>query len=385
MVGLTCLRCSTNFDLENKIVDQGIGCPACLEEGFPASLKVIYHGPLVFHSTHPGRGLRAYTAQLPYVDYPDLGEGGTPLIDLPELALSLVIEKLWVKNEGQNPTGSHKDRMSPLVLAHTLALGRETVVAASSGNAGASLAAYARRAGLSCVIISTPGISPIWSRAIILTGANLVFQDTAKDRWVYMKRMVQEAGWYPVTNYLDPPVGSNPFGVQGYKTIAYEIVETCGETPPTLLIVPTARGDLLWGIWEGLDEMVQAGRLQRHPRLVAVEPFPRLAKVLKGADYRQSSAGEPHEMVSIGGATTTLQSLLALRGSGGTAVDVNTRAAKKAQKVLGSIGLFVELSAAAALAGLWAALERKEVQASDRVALVLTSHGYKEHLTEGGS
>jgi threonine synthase len=318
-----------------------------------------------------------YAAQLPYVDFPSLGEGLTPLIELPSLAQTLGIERLWAKNEGQNPTGSHKDRMSALVVARAASVGRTTVTAASSGNAGASLAAYAGAAGLRCVIVSTPKISSGWARAIELAGAELVFTDTSLERWQYLQQKVKDEGWYPATNYLDPPVGSSPFGVQGYKTIGYEIVEQCGDTPPTMVLVPTARGDLLWGIWQGLSELARDGLLDP-PGLVAVEPIPRLSRVLAGEDYRRPFSGDPHAMTSIGGATATYQSVVALSESKGCAIEVSTQEAEEAQQELARYGLYVELSSAASLAGLQTLVKRGKAEISERVLLVITSHGYKE-------
>jgi len=380
--GLSCLRCGQSYGLDSELVDLGTGCGSCLEQGYPASLRVDYADDETWSIQQAANGMRRYAAQLPYVDFPSLGEGMTPLVELALPAQALRIEKLWVKNEGQNPTGSHKDRISALVVARAASLGRTTVVAASSGNAGASLAAYAGAARLHCAIISTPKISRMWAQAIELTGADLVLTDTPMQRWQYMRQMVEEEDWYPVTNYLNPPVGSNPFGVQGYKTVGFELVEQCGEAPPTMVVVPTARGDLLWGIWQGLIESEQARLLSELPRLVAVEPVPRLGRVLSGEDYRQLFEGKAHEMTSIGGLTATYQSAVALRESKGCAVEVSTEKAKEAQRELAHCGFYVELSSAASLAGLQVLAKQGRIDSSERVVLILTSHGYKE-IPEG--
>ncbi len=372
--GLSCLRCGKRYSPSDAVVDLGVGCVACLEQGYPVSLRVDYERERNRLPQQSATGMMRYAAQLPYIDFPTLGEGTTPLVELPTLAESYGIDRLWIKNEGQNPTGSHKDRMSALAVARAASLGRETVVAASSGNAGASLAAYAGAANLRCVIISTAKINPVWKRAIRMAGAELILTETAKERWQIMRQKVEEEGWYPVTNYLNPPTGSNPFGVQGYKTVAYEIVEQCAGEMPTVVIVPTARGDLLWGIWQGF---LESGCSER-PRLVAVEPFARLSRVLVGEDYRQSFAGEPHAMSSIGGATATYQSMVALRDSQGLAVEVSTPETEEAQQALARHGFYTELSAAAVLAGLQILLGDGQIAASDRVVLVVTSHGYKE-------
>ncbi len=377
--GLSCLRCGKRYSVDDEVVDLGVGCPSCLEQGYPASLGVDYDNEQGWRPQQSVTGMMRHAVQLPYINFPTLGEGATPLVELPLLAQSSGIERLWIKNEGQNPTGSHKDRMSVLAVVRAASLGRETVVASSSGNAGASLAAYASAANLRCVIISTAKISPVWERAIRMAGAELILTDTAAERWQLMQQKVEEEGWYPVTNYLNPPTGSNPFGVQGYKTVAYEIVEQCAGKMPTVVIVPTARGDLLWGIWQGFLE----SGCSDLPRLVAVEPFARLSRVLIGEDYRQSFTGEPHSMSSIGGTTVTYQSLVALRDSKGMAIAVSTSDAKEAQHSLARHGFYAELSSAAALAGVKTLVGDGQFSAADRVVLIVTSHGYKEMVGPG--
>ncbi|MCB9423251.1 MAG: pyridoxal-phosphate dependent enzyme [Ardenticatenaceae bacterium] len=376
--GLNCIRCGQHYETDSDVADQGIGCPACLEQGYPASLQIDYAASPTWQIQPDSTCMKRYAAHLPYLDFPSLGEGMTPLIALTSLAQSLGIEKLWLKNEGQNPTGSHKDRMSALAVARAAALGRTAVVATSSGNAGASLAAYAAAAGMRCVIIATTQISPIWAQAIKLTGAELVLTLTPLERWQVMQRMVEQEQWYPVTNYINPPVGSNPFGVQGYKTIAYEIMEQCNPTPPTMIIIPASRGDLLWGIGQGLLEMEQGGVLPKRPRLAAVEPVARLSRVLAGGDYRQLFLEEAHAMTSIGGETVTYQSAATLREWQGLAVEVTTESARAAQKSLAHSGFYVELSSAATLAGLQTLQQRGEIDGSERIVLIATSHGYKE-------
>src|SRR3546814_3045776 len=102
------------------------------------------------------------------------------------------------------------------------------IVAASSGNGGASLALYAAAAGLQCCIVTTSALSPVFRRAIIMTGAQIVTASDSLERWDHIANMVKEQSAFPATNYLDPPVGSNHFGLDGFKTIAYEMFEELG-------------------------------------------------------------------------------------------------------------------------------------------------------------
>jgi len=376
--GFSCLRCGRRYARDNGVVDLGVGCVSCLEEGFPANLRVDYSSDSGWQERRSSEGMKCYGAFLPYDDFHTLGEGMTPLVELTGQAEMMRVGSLWIKNEGQNPTGSHKDRMSVLAVARAASLGRDAVVASSSGNAGASLAAYAGAAGLRCAIISTREISTAWARAIKMAGADLNIKGGSLERWQTMQRMVEKENWYPVTNYLNPPVGSNLFGIQGYKTISYEIIEQSRGDIPTVIMVPTSRGDLLWGIWEGLADLKRYGVIEKLPRLVAIEPIPRLSKVLSGEDYRQLFEGESHEMPSIGGGTVTYQSVEALLETEGCAVEVSNDEAVEAQRELAQIGFYAELSSAASYAGLKELVRRGEIDRTDRVVLILTSHGYKD-------
>src|SRR5690606_11812139 len=120
----------------------------------------------------------------------------------------------------------------------------------------------------------------IWKQAIQNTGAEIIYKDDPMDRWEHMQRYVMRNEWYPATNFINPPVGSNPFGVQGLKILAYEIIEDFEQSLPDVIIIPSSRGDLLWGVWKGFNEAIENGLISDMPKLVAVEPFPRIKAVL---------------------------------------------------------------------------------------------------------
>jgi threonine synthase len=375
--GYECIKCHHLFAVDDNIIDAGTGCPRCLAQGFPASLVCTYEKQNSLSDGTKRRMLR-FGPYLPYKNFPTIGEGDTPLLPLPDLGAKLGVKQLWLKSEGQNPTGSHKDRMSGLAVARAKALGKSAVIAASSGNAGASLAAYAAAAGLGCVIVSMSSISPMWEAAIEFHGAQLHARQGQDDRWKYMQQLVKEKGMYPVTNFLKPPVSSNPFGIEGYKTIAYELVEELGDVAPLVVLVPTCRGDVLAGMLYGFLDAKSCGMIRELPRLVAAEPGARLERVLQSEDYRDDFAIPAHHLSSIGGETATYQSYHALKESNGTAVSVGTRQSVVAQKTLGTHGLYVELSSASALAGAEVLASQKYFSADDNVVLLGTSHGYKE-------
>ncbi|CAN7376387.1 PLP-dependent lyase/thiolase [Bosea sp. LjRoot237] len=350
LTGMACLRCTEPW----PVAEYEAGCPRCAAEGHASNLRLTY--------TPSGRDI-----SLPYPDAVSLGEGGTPLVELPELASELKLGRLSAKLEWCNPTGSHKDRMSAQLIARALDRGAARVVAASSGNGGLSVAAYAARAGIAAEIATTDALPRVYRRAITAHGATLVSFADSMARWEHLAKRVGE-GAFAATNYKVPAIGTNPFGIEGYKAIAAEL--TSGMMPD-LVVVPCSRGDLLSGIRLGFEE-AGAGL----PMLVAAEPFPRLERVLAGADYREQFAGDTAQ-ASIAGSTVTWQAVAALRAGAGRAVPVDDAAARLAQRRLAACGLDAELSAASALAAL-ADLAARGGLAGRHVVIVLTGAGFRD-------
>ncbi|MBS2001142.1 MAG: pyridoxal-phosphate dependent enzyme [Cyanobacteria bacterium SZAS LIN-5] len=377
LTGLKCLRCERLYSLDDPHIDSGLGCKDCLQKGFPVSLYCVYSESARLTVENNESGMHQFVSMLPYSNFPSIGEGSTGLAQIESLASAMGVASVAIKNEGQNPTGSHKDRMSPFAVARAISAGFTKVIASSSGNAGASLAAYAARAGLECCIISAPDISESWATAIKLTGAHLRLVPS-HERWPLMQRLVQEENWFPVTNFHAQPIASNPFGIEGYKTVAYEIALQSRDKTPTLILIPTCRGDLLFGLYRGFVEAMQAGLIRTIPRLVAVEPGDRLKNALEGKDYRQHFTVDDNNMASIDGDTVTYQSIQALKNTEGGAICVSSEEASSAQGELSRKGYYVEMSSAASLAGLHKLKRDNKLSASDRVVLIATSHGYKQ-------
>lgn len=368
-----CLRCGRTYQVD----DYYIGCPVCAKEAHSANLSFTYRGEQKIRVGN--KRMYRYIDFLPYQSFPTLGEGNTPIVSFPRIAKRFSLESIWFKNEFQNPTGSHKDRMSPLTVARAMHQNKKGVVAASSGNAGVSLATYAAAVGIDCSIISTKNINPVWKKAIELTGANLILTETSADRWLLMRKMVEDENWYPVTNFVDPPVGSNPFGIQGYKTISYEIYEEFGRNIPSFIIAPSARADLIWGIYEGFQDLLRLQLIDNIPRLVAVEPFPRISRVFDGEDYRNSFPGDSSATASIGGNSVTFQAIDALRKTNGMAVNICQSQVPGYQRDLAQDGVYLESSSATVISALTQLIDKKVIKPSDTVLIIATSTGYKDY------
>jgi threonine synthase len=268
-----------------------------------------------------------------------------------------------------------------VAVNHALAIGARVITISSTGNHGASTAAYAARAGLPCVIFTLASVPDTMKTLMQAYGAAVVACPTAEARWQLMRQGVERLGWYPTSGFVMPPVGSNPWGVEGYKTIAYEIAEDLGWTAPDVVVVPSAYSDGLYGVWKGWSELGQLGLVKTLPRMVAAEPFGPLAHALeRRLDAPEVvEAPQPSVAFSIASRYGTWQGLAALRESGGEGVRITDEGIFEAQRALGrEEGLFVEPSSAAALTAVMQLAARRALPPDATVVVVLTSSGLKD-------
>ncbi|MBI2762047.1 MAG: pyridoxal-phosphate dependent enzyme [Chloroflexi bacterium] len=383
-VGLRCVRCDAAYPLAPMYE----GCPACATPEFRSGLTPDYDyaalraalgdGPLA----ETGRpGIWRYRRLLPVTDAAhevSLGEGGTALVSLPRLAEELGAAGLWVKDESRNPTWSFKDRNAAVSVGKALDFGARTVAASSSGNHGVAVAAYAARAGLGCVVLTYPGI-PAGARALIgAFGARLVVT-TREGRWTGLREGVAARGWFPVTTFTDIPT-NGAYGHEGYKTIAYELVEQLGGAAPDIVVVPTSYGEGLYGVWKGFDELRRLGMIAETPRMLACEPTGGPLAVAFGRGEGGPIARVPERSTvarGIGGTVNSYIAVAALAASDGLVAQATDEEIVCAQRDLAAEGVLAEPASAAALAGLRAIARRGELPPGRRIVLVSTSGGLK--------
>ena len=393
VAGYRCLRCSESFAVSTDF----FGCPIC-ETQVPSNLEVEYVRPVLVPESarqlaaawaERRAGVWRYSEILPV--RPELavtlGEGGTPLIRCEEIGESIGLPNLLAKNEASNPTWSFKDRMAAVAVSWARSNGRPGIAVSSSGNAGAAAAAYAARAGMPCIIFTTRSYPGSMQRLMRSFGAMVVATPTSVDRWTLNRAVAREWGWLPFSNATNPPVGSHPIGIEGYKSIAAEICEDLDWKAPDAVIVPVAYGDALAGIHRGFGELLAAGLIDHHPRLIAAESYPSLSLALeKNAEGPVETVATGTKAFSVGTTLGTFQALRAIRESGGTAVEVADDDAFRAHRELRErSGLFVELSSALPLAAAKRLRESNYLAADATVVLFLTSSGLKDsEVTESG-
>ncbi|MGJ4859581.1 threonine synthase [Labrys sp. La1] len=384
--GFSCLRCGGRFPLNTKI--DARGCPTCRPQA-PANLKVVYERNE--GSAHDAA--RAERSSLPslwrYADWLpcskddaiSLGEGLTPLLPARAIGERLGVPNLLIKDESKNPTWSHKDRFSTVSVSMACLDGASVIATASSGNAGASLAAYAARAGIRCVVVTFAGTAGAMLDQIGKYGATVLSLADKAQRWPLLAKCAEQFGWFVTSPFHGPVIGSHPYGIEGYKTLAYEIIDQMQGAVPDWCVLPVCYGDALAGLWQGFEDMFANGRIERLPRLVAAEVHGSLAAALSaGTDaIAEMPAAFDTLAVSIGTTRSTFQALHALRASGGAAVPVSNHGLIVLQEELARTeGILAELASVTPLAAIVQLRRQNVILDSQSVVAVVTGSGLKD-------
>ena len=242
-------------------------CPDC---GQP--LLVRYAAPVPKTAITGEASLWRYSAALPLATGEaavTLGEGMTPLVELPHLAAAIGVRRLWVKDEGINPTASFKARGLMMAVTRAKALGLPGVCVPTAGNAGIALAAYAAAAGMPCRIYAPETTPPPILGSIRAFGADLqLLPGHIGDCGKATIAFATESGYFNVATVREP------YRVEGMKTMGYEVAEQLGWRLPDAIVYPTGGGEGTIGIWKAIGEMLAWGWLPadtRTPRMIIAQ------------------------------------------------------------------------------------------------------------------
>ena len=310
------------------------------------------------------------------IEFP-LKVGGTPLCPVPGLRRALGLERLWVKDDTANPSASLKDRASSVVLLKGRELGRNEFAAASTGNAGASLACLAAALELPCHIFVPESAPRAKVAQLVMFGADvLAVRGSYSEAFSLCVEASQRFGWY------NRNTGYNPYTVEGKKTVALEIAEQLGWEPPDTVIVATGDGCILSGVWKGFTDLQRLGWIARLPRLVAAqaEGSQAIKQAFDGDGVIRPVVEDTlADSISVALPRNGAMAVQDLKASAGMAVTVSDREILEAMPLLGrTAGLFAEPAAAAAVAALVQLVDRKEVSSGERIVVLSTGHGLKD-------
>ncbi len=361
-----CIGCDARFQLDDVIYT----CPQC-----GSVLEIAVDAARLTGREMTGAGVWRYAPFLA-VDggqAVSLAEGATGLHRCERLGREIGISALYVKNEGENPTGSFKDRGMTVGVTKAVELGARSVACASTGNTAASLAAYAARAGLRAIVLLPGGKVAMGKVAqAIVHGARIV---QVRGNFDDAMRVVQELSADRGETYLLNSI--NPFRLEGQKTLAFEVCEALGRAPDAM-VLPMGNAGNISAIWKGFREFQAAGFIDRLPRMIGVQAVgaaPIVRHVNDGvAGCRVDNPETVATAIRIGAPVNWRKAVDAIRESGGEAGVVTDDEILRAQHDLAATeGRFVEPASAAPVA-----LLRKHRIEAATVVCVATGHGLKD-------
>ena len=308
-----------------------------------------------------------------------LGEGWTPLLDAPRLAERVGTARVWVKDEGQNPTGSFKARGMALAVSRAKELGAKELAVPTAGNAGSAAAAYGAAAGMPVHVVAprdTP--APIVAEIRAL-GADLQLLDgLISDCGKVVRQGAQEHGWWDLSTLKEP------YRVEGKKTMGYELFEQLGGRLPDAIVYPTGGGTGLIGMWKAFQEMEELGWIgSRRPKMYSVQAAG-CAPMVRAWEEGREDAGfwegayTYASGLRVPGAVGDFLIQRALRESGGAAVAVTDSEMEAWVDHVGAdTGIFAAPEGGAVAAAVVKLREAGHIDPDDEVVLFNTGSGLK--------
>jgi len=307
-----------------------------------------------------------------------LEEGGTPFCRCNKLGKELGVD-LYVKVEGSNPTGSFKDRGMSVGITKALELGLDTVGCASTGNTSASLAAYAARASLKCIVLLPAGKVALGKLAqAMFHGAKVISVRGNFDQALEAVTALALKGHLYLLNSV------NPYRLEGQKSIGFEIVDEMGWRSPDRIILPVGNAGNISAIWKGIKEFHIAGFIDDLPRMTGIQAegaAPIAHAVWKGLDDIKP-VEKPETIataIRIGAPVSATKAIKAIYDSDGLAETVSDNEILNSQKLLArKEGIGVEPASAASIAGLIKLVNSGEIDKGEEIVCVVTGHLLKD-------
>jgi threonine synthase len=308
--------------------------------------------------------------------------GGTPILEPLNFAKELGVKKVWLKDEGRNPSASFKDRASAIVVARTREIKSEIVVTASTGNAGAALACMSAAIGQPAVIFAPKTAPQAKVAQLLIFGARVILVDGNYDSAFDLAiEAANEFGWYCRNT------GYNPFTAEGKKTAAFEIWEKLllGKKPgkkPLAVFVSVGDGNIISGLHKGFKDLARLGWLEQMPRIYGIqsEKSAAIANAFKAGNevIIPVKATTIADSISVDLPRDGVRAVRAARETGGKYITVPDSDIIKAIAKLGRVGIFAEPAGSTAYAGLEAAIRMGEIGPEDEVLVLNTGSGLKD-------
>ncbi|ENQ3106816.1 threonine synthase [Bacillus cereus] len=315
--------------------------------------------------------LAAYKEYLPITEQTpslSLSEGNTPLILLENLSEKWGVS-VYAKVEGANPTGSFKDRGMVMAVAKAKEAGSKTVICASTGNTSASAAAYAARAGLSCIVMIPNGKIAYGKLAqAVMYGAEIISIDGNFDHALQMVRNLSDSSPITLVNSV------NPYRIEGQKTAAFEVCDALGKAPD-ILAIPVGNAGNITAYWKGFKEYNE----KRGTGLPEMRGFEAEGSAAIVRGYKIDEPETVATAIRIGNPASWDKAVAAAHDSNGKIDEVTDAEILEAYEWLAKYeGIFAEPASCASLAGIYKQVQTGEIAKESSIVAVLTGNGLKD-------
>ena len=311
---------------------------------------------------------------------PPLTVGCTPLYRTDRLAAGLGLQRVWVKDDGRNPSASFKDRASSIAVVKAQEQGAEIITTSSTGNAGAALSALCASVGQPNVVFVPQTAPPAKIAQLLVYGSTVMLvRGTYDDAFALCAQAAKEFGWY------NRNTGYNPYMSEGKKTAALEICEQLGWDAPDWIVVSVGDGCVIGGVYKGLFDLYCLGWIKKMPKILGVQAAGSAALYdawVAGIDAMAMTPIEANtvaDSISADLPADRIKGLRAVRASGGAYVKVTDEEIIAAIPILArGSGVFAEPAGAAAYAGLVQGIKEGRIAPEDRVVILSTGNGLKD-------
>ena len=361
-------------------------CPSCGEKGildieydYDAMRKFV---DLNYFKNNEDSSMWRYAPMMPvekkYISQM-LKIGGTPLYQANRLQKELGLKKLYIKDEGLNPSASLKDRASGVAVLKAIESGYDTISCSSTGNAASSLACHAARMGLKTVIF-VPKRAPIGKlNQLLIYGSDVISVDgDYKDTFNLSKQAIDAYGWY------NRNAAINPHLVEGKKTVALEIAEQLEFKVTDWVAVSVGDGCTIAGVYKGFYDLLQLKLIKKIPKLLGVQSTgcrPFVDAYNKKEPLKEAEENTIADSISVGIPRNPVKAIHAVEKSSGAWIAITDDQILKSMKMLGSFeGIFGEPAGVAALAGVQEAIKIGIIKKSETVTAIMTGNGLKDPM-----
>lgn len=388
---LACISCGSHFPSKPDAIYNCLDCKDILDVNYdfgivdPQELKALWQLRRTSGLAQDRSGVWRFRDLMPFVENPDhvvtLGEGNTPLLRAEECSRYTGAENLYLKHQGFNPTGSFKDPGMSAAITQAKILDMKAVACASTGNTSASMAAYARRAGMLPIVFIPEGQIAYGklSQALDYGALTVQIQGDFDRAMELVMEVAPQVGVYVVNSI-------NPFRIEGQKTIVLEMLEQMNWQVPDRIVVPGGNLGHAASISKALRELKELGFIDKLPKLTVVqaEGADPLYRTITGKDHDHLVAVHAKTLataIKIGNPISWKKAMRGIEATDGWVTEVNEQEIADAKAVIGSDGIGCEPASAVTIAGLKKIIRDGTDKAVDRqevVVAILTGHMLKD-------